>query len=59
MAAIPRNRLPSGHEEEFVDPVDEELDCVICRLTLRAPVQTICGHRYCRECLDEHFRRYG
>lgn len=50
--------LPSGYDDEFVNSVDEDLHCSICHLPLKEAVQTgKCGHRFCRQCLDEHFRR--
>ncbi|CAH3122540.1 unnamed protein product [Porites lobata] len=58
MAEAREVALPSGYDDEFVNPVDEDLHCSICRLPLKEAVQTgICGHRFCRQCLDEHFRR--
>ena len=57
MAEAPRNRLPSGYDEDFVDAVEDELLCLICHLALREPDLTRCGHRFCKECLEEHFRR--
>ena len=33
MAEIPRNRsVPSGHDDEFENPVDEDFHCTICQL---------------------------
>ena len=47
-----------GYEKEFVNSVEEDLQCPICRLPLKEAVQTgVCGHRFCRQCLDEHFTR--
>ena len=47
-----------GYDDEFVNSVDEDLHCSICHLPLKEAVQTgKCGHRFCRQCLDEHFRR--
>ena len=58
MAEGGRNtRLPSGYAEDFVNAVEEDLQCLICHLPLKEPVQTGCGHRFCKECLEEHFRR--
>ena len=37
---------PSGHDEDFVEEVEEDFQ-----------VLTRCGHRYCKECLDEHIGR--
>ena len=49
---------PSGHDEDFVEAVDEDFQCLICHLPLKEPVQTRCGHSYCKECLDEHIKRF-
>jgi len=40
-----------------VDAVEDEDVCSICLLPLKEPVLTRCGHRFCKECLEEHFRR--
>ncbi|KAM7427022.1 hypothetical protein ABFA07_021782 [Porites harrisoni] len=58
MAEIPNRRaVPSGHDEQFVNPPDEDLHCIICFLPSKEPVLTRCGHRFCRECLEEYMRR--
>ena len=57
MAEAARNRLPSGHDEEFVSEVEDDFHCLICHLPLKEPVLTRCGHRFCRDCLEEHLRR--
>ena len=58
MAEAREVALPSGYDDEFVNSVDEDLHCSICYLPLKEAVQTgNCGHRFCRQCLDEHFRR--
>ena len=60
MAEAPRNPpLPSGYDEDFVNAVEDEVLCLICHLHLKEPVLTRCGHRFCKECLEEHFRRCG
>ena len=50
--------LPSGYEYEFISTVLDDYHCLICHLPLREPVQTRCGHRFCKNCLDEAIRRY-
>ena len=52
------NPLPSGYEYEFISTVLDDQHCLICHLPLREPVQTRCGHRFCKKCLDEAIRRY-
>ena len=60
MAETPNRRaVPSGHDEQFVNPPDEDLHCIICFLPSKEPVLTRCGHRFCRECLEEYMRRYS
>ena len=59
MAEASGNQLPSGYDEDFVNAVEDEFLCVICRLTLKKMVLTRCGHRFCKECLEEHLRRCG
>lgn len=53
------NHLPSGYDEDFVNALNDEFLCVICQLTLKQLVLTRCGHRFCKECLEEHLRRCG
>ena len=51
--------LPRGYEDGLVNAVEEGLLCSICHLALKEAVQTgKCGHRFCMQCLDEHFRRF-
>ena len=49
---------PEGYDEDFVEAVDEDLQCLICHLPLKEPIQTRCGHRFCKDCLEEYIRRY-
>lgn len=43
---------PGGYEYEFVDEVWPSQKCPVCLLTMRDAVQTsVCGHRFCRDCL--------
>ena len=58
MAEVGMNLLPSGYEYEFISTVLDDHHCLICHLPLREPVQTRCGHRFCKKCLDEAIRRY-
>ena len=52
--------IPSlgGYDEEFVNAVEEDFLCPSCQLPLKEAIQTsVCGHRFCRQCLDGHFMR--
>ena len=60
MAEVPNSRsVPSGHDEQFVNQPDEDFHCIICFLPSKEPVLTRCGHRFCRQCLEEYMRRYS
>ena len=48
---------PSFGGYDFVSEVEDELQCAICRLPLKDPILTKCGHRFCRDCLDSYFAR--
>ncbi|XP_028512614.1 TNF receptor-associated factor 6 [Exaiptasia diaphana] len=49
--------LSSGYDYQFVVQVPEDYICSICYLTMRKPVQTRCGHRFCKDCLDAALKR--
>lgn len=38
-------------EELFTDDLPDYLKCPICLCCLKAPYQTPCGHRFCKECI--------
>ena len=40
-----------GYKLDFVKDPDPRLKCPMCKLALRSPFQTICGHRYCESCI--------
>ena len=35
------------------DVAPEQFFCVSCKLLLKDPVQSACGHRFCKSCADE------
>ncbi|XP_068751774.1 TNF receptor-associated factor 5-like [Montipora capricornis] len=46
-----------GYEYTFVSEVSPEYCCPICECPMREPVQTKCGHRFCKECLEKSLKR--
>ena len=47
---------PEGYDEYFDPPLESKYECPICFLGLREPVQTICGHIFCRGCIVRSIR---
>lgn len=43
--------LEQGYDEYFDPPAPDSYECPICLLVLRKPMQTECGHRFCRGCI--------
>ncbi len=41
-----------GYEAKFVHPLLKRHKCPICLFAMRNPVQTECGHLFCRKCLE-------
>ena len=41
----------------FKDKIQSSLRCVKCQLLLKDPVQTKCGHHFCKSCADEVIKR--
>ena len=42
-----------GYEARFVEPLLKGHECPICLLAMRNPVQTECGHLFCRVCMEQ------
>eukprot|EP00118_Oscarella_pearsei_P010170 m.61293 g.61293 ORF g.61293 m.61293 type:complete len:307 (+) comp34992_c0_seq1:54-974(+) len=42
--------IKGGYNAKFIQ-LPKHLECLICRLGMRNPQQTICGHRACSSCL--------
>ena len=45
-----------GYDEYFDPPLESKYECPICLLGLREPVQTSCGHRFCKGCIVRSIR---
>ncbi|PFX28661.1 TNF receptor-associated factor 3-like [Stylophora pistillata] len=57
MAEVPEPCSPFGYKDEFVNPVNEDMQCGICHLPMKEPMITRCGHHFCQECIKEHLQR--
>eukprot|EP00117_Sycon_ciliatum_P043389 scpid40615/ scgid31421/ TNF receptor-associated factor 3; CD40 receptor-associated factor 1; TRAFAMN len=45
-----------GYDAHFDPPLDKKLECPICLYALRDPIQTTCGHRFCKSCIERSLR---
>ena len=52
------NVLLQGFDEDFDPPAPDVYECPICLLVLRMPMQTECGHRFCKGCILKVVRYY-
>ncbi|XP_075693160.1 TNF receptor-associated factor 6 [Rhinoderma darwinii] len=48
-----------GYDVEFDPPLENKYECPICLMALREPLQTPCGHRFCRACIIKSIRDAG
>ena len=51
-----KHRMP-GFEAKFKHPLRKRHECPICLFVMRHPVQTECGHLFCRDCLEPVLKR--
>ena len=57
--ALPEPNLPHTIDYRglnYVDTVDENLLCPICRVPMVEPVDTDCDHTFCKDCITEAFK---
>jgi len=51
------NTAQDGYSlETFPQPLHEKFLCTICEKVLRDPVQSCCGHLFCRSCIESDIR---
>ncbi|KAG7481775.1 TNF receptor-associated factor 6 [Solea senegalensis] len=48
-----------GYDVEFDPPLESKYECPICLMALRNAVQTPCGHRFCKSCIEQSIRDAG
>ncbi|XP_074478644.1 TNF receptor-associated factor 6 [Sebastes fasciatus] len=54
-AAVP----PQGYDVDFDPPLESKYECPICLMALRNAIQTPCGHRFCKNCIEKSIRGTG
>ena len=50
--AIRMSGILRGHKKNFLHPLLKRHECPICLYAMRDPMQTECGHLFCKECLE-------
>lgn len=45
-----------GYDVEFDPPLESKYECPICLMALRNAIQTPCGHRFCKICIEKSIR---
>ncbi|XP_056383856.1 TNF receptor-associated factor 6 [Hyla sarda] len=48
-----------GYDVDFDPPLESKYECPICLMALREPLQTPCGHRFCKACILKSIRDAG
>ncbi|XP_065660073.1 TNF receptor-associated factor 5-like isoform X3 [Hydra vulgaris] len=46
-----------GYDAYFISELLDEHECPVCKMALRKPIQTKCGHRLCLSCAEEMRKR--
>ncbi|XP_034040631.1 TNF receptor-associated factor 6 [Thalassophryne amazonica] len=48
-----------GYDVDFDPPLESKYECPICLMALRNAIQTPCGHRFCKSCIEKSIRDTG
>ncbi|XP_061671152.1 TNF receptor-associated factor 6 [Syngnathoides biaculeatus] len=51
--------LVQGYDVEFDPPLERKYECPICLMALRNAIQTPCGHRFCKSCIEKSIQDTG
>nr|ABN04154.1 tumor necrosis factor receptor-associated factor 6 [Branchiostoma belcheri] len=54
-----QEEMTEGWDVLWDSPLEHKYECPICLMGLREPVQTNCGHRFCRYCILKSIRDAG
>ncbi|CAH1256606.1 TRAF6 [Branchiostoma lanceolatum] len=54
-----QEEMTEGWDVHWDTPLEPKYECPICLMGLREPVQTNCGHRFCRYCILKSIRDAG
>ncbi|XP_047127086.1 TNF receptor-associated factor 4 isoform X2 [Hydra vulgaris] len=46
-----------GYNADFLYELSDEHECPVCKMALREPILTLCGHRLCLSCSEEMRKR--
>ena len=46
------SNIQFGYDKKFLHPILKRHECPICLHVMRNPVQTECGHLFCKGCLE-------
>uniref|UniRef100_A0A3B4AEN3 TNF receptor-associated factor n=1 Tax=Periophthalmus magnuspinnatus TaxID=409849 RepID=A0A3B4AEN3_9GOBI len=58
-SSLPTPAPQQGYDVEFDPPLESKYECPICLMALRNAVQTPCGHRFCKNCIEKSIRDTG
>ncbi|KAK9542312.1 hypothetical protein VZT92_000186 [Zoarces viviparus] len=57
--SLPAPAPLQGYDVEFDPPLESKYECPICLMALRNAIQTPCGHRFCKNCIEKSIRDAG
>ena len=49
-------KIPKGFPVGIFTDLDKRFLCSICKQVLKSTVQGLCGHRFCKDCIDYQLR---
>ena len=56
MCSQPHDPSIDTHKYDYETPVDQDLNCPLCKQPLVDPVDATCGHTFCQLCIVRFFR---